>query len=303
LAQVVVETSLGVQMRHFLDSGLVSEHDCPAFIKARDAVVRLRGSVVAESLIAIVAIGVAVTARVFVAGASDGSTWEKIGKSITPAGWWYAVVSLPILFFLLFRWCWIFVLWSWFLVRVSRFDLELTPTHPDRAGGLGFLGWGVASFSLILMAISAVLSGSFAREILHRGSTLSDLKYHVVIFVVIAIVVLHAPLLAFVGKLARCRFRGLLSFGSLILRHDLTFEEKWLRGGPANWRQLTGSPDASSLADIGAAFEHIERMQFIPIDKKALIALVASALLPLFPLVGTSVSLSDVLAKLAEFMA
>ena len=54
-----------------------------------------------------------------------------------------------------------FLLWAWFLFRVSRLDLELTPTHPDRAGGLGFLGWGLASFSLVLMAVSAVLSGSF----------------------------------------------------------------------------------------------------------------------------------------------
>jgi len=57
----------------------------------------------------------------------------------------------------------------------SRLDLELTPTHPDRAGGLGALGWGIASFALVLMAISAVISGGLAYEIVHRGSSLNIL--------------------------------------------------------------------------------------------------------------------------------
>jgi hypothetical protein len=29
-------------------------------------------------------------------------------------------------------------LWFFFLWRVSRLELRLVPTHPDRAGGLGF---------------------------------------------------------------------------------------------------------------------------------------------------------------------
>ena len=124
---------------------------------------------------------------------SEESTWERSEAGITLAGWWYILVSLPILFFFLLRWLWIFLIWSWFLFRVSRLGLELTPTHPDRAGGLGFLGWGLASFGLVLMAISAVLSGSLAYEIVHRGSSLNILKYHIIIFVVLAIVILHAP--------------------------------------------------------------------------------------------------------------
>lgn len=201
LAQLIVETSLDTQMRHFLDSGLVPAREQAKFLEARQAVIRSRGSVGAEVAIAIAALTLSVTSRVFVRAGLQNSTWERLGDAITPAGWWYIVVSLPILFFLLLRWLWIFLLWAWFLVRVSRLDLELTPTHPDRAGGLGFLGWGLACFAIVLMAVSAVLSGSFAREILHRGSTLNSLKYHVIVFVVVAIAILHAPLVAFLGKL------------------------------------------------------------------------------------------------------
>jgi hypothetical protein len=302
LAQVVVETSLGVQMRQFLKSGLVSEKERPEFLRAEANAIRLRGLASVEVVIAVLALAISFGARVIVSPGPESSTWERVGNTITPAGWWYILVSLPVLGFFLLRWFWIFFLWAGFLFRVSRLDLELTPTHPDRAGGLGFLGWGLASFSLILMAISAVLSGSLAREILHRGSSLDRLKYHVMVFVVVAIVIVHAPLLAFVGKLARSRFEGLLNFGTLIWRHDLEFDEKWVKGLGTTHESLLGSPDISSLADLGIVYEHVERMQIMPFDKKAAVVIILAALIPMIPLVGTAIPLMEILSKLGEFM-
>ena len=195
-----------------------------------------------------------------------------------------------------------FALWASFLFRVSRTGLELTPTHPDRAGGLGFLGWGLVSFALVLMAVSAVMSGGFAYEIIHRGSSLANLKYHVIVFVVLAIVILHAPLLAFTPRLAQCRIRGLFEFGTLIGTHDRAFDEKWVKAGRVNQEKLLGSSDAASLADIAQVFEHVDRMQLIPFDKKAVIVLLLSALIPMAPLLGTTVALSEILSMLGKVM-
>ena len=99
LAQLIVETSLDTQMRHFLDSGLVPAREQAKFLEARQAVIRSRGSVGAEVAIAIAALTLSVTSRVFVRAGLQNSTWERLGDAITPAGWWYIVVSLPILFF------------------------------------------------------------------------------------------------------------------------------------------------------------------------------------------------------------
>ena len=186
------------------------------------------------------------------------SNWQWSGTTITLAGWWYILVSLPILFFFLARWIWVFLLWAGFLFRVSRLDLELTPTHPDRSGGLGFLGWGLASFALVLLAVSAVMSGGFAYEILHRGSSLNSLKYHVIVFVVVAIVILHVPCSCSPAGWCSAGFKALLEFGALIWRHDRAFDEKWIKPPHAKRESPLGSPDASSLADIAAAFEHVE---------------------------------------------
>jgi hypothetical protein len=41
--------------------------------------------------------------------------------------------------------------------RLSRFDLQLVPTHPDRAAGLGFLERFPKAFGPVLFAISSVV--------------------------------------------------------------------------------------------------------------------------------------------------
>ncbi len=302
LAEIVVARSLGVQARQFLVSGVVPAGEAVKLEAAKAEALRLRESVVAEGVILVLAVAIAIVARVVVRLGAGESTWERTVAGITLAGWWYILVSLPILLFFLLRWLWIFLLWSWFLFRVSRLGLELTPTHPDRAGGLGFLGWGLASFALVLMAISSVLSGSFAYEIVHRGSSLHILKYHIIVFVVLAIVILHAPLLVFTDKLARCRFGGLLDFGSLIGSHDRAFDEKWLRSPKANPASLLGGRDTGSLAHMSTVYEHVERMQLLPFDKKTLTVLVAAALIPMIPLLGTVTSLTEILSMLGKFM-
>ena len=152
------------------------------------------------------------------------------------------------------------------------------------------------------MAVSAVLSGSFAHEIIHRGSSLNILKYHVIVFVVLAIGILHAPLLVFTGRLARCRFRGLLDFGALIGDHDGAFDEKWVKTQGVSRARLLGSPDVPSVADLAQVFEHVERMQLLPYDKKALVVLVAAALIPMIPLLGTVIGLTDILSMLGKFI-
>jgi len=299
LAEIVVERSLGVQAQQFLASGVVPAGEAVKLEAAKAEALRLRESVVAEGVIVVLAVAIAIIAQVVIRFGSEESTWKRSDAGITLAGWWYILVSLPILFFFLLRWFWIFLLWSRFLFRISRLGLELTPTHPDRAGGLGFLGWGLASFGLVLMAISAVLSGSLAYEIVHRGSSLNILKYHIMIFVVLAIVILHAPLIVFTGRLARCRFRGLLDFGSLIGDHDRAFDEKWLKSQSSS---LLGSADVGSLAHMSPVYEQVERMQLLPWDKQALIVLVAAALIPMVPLLGTVTVLTEILSKLAKFM-
>jgi hypothetical protein len=129
------------------------------------------------------------------------------------------------------------------------------------------------------------------------------LKYHVAVFVVAGLVILHVPLLAFSGLLSRCRFKGLLEFGALVWRYDRAFEEKWLKNGSeAKVESLLGSPDIQALASIAECYDHIDRMWPILFDTKAVAVLVLAALLPMVPLVATKVPLTEIFMKLGEML-
>ena len=93
-----------------------------------------------------------------------------------------------------------------------------------------------------------------------------------------------------------------MDFGTLIWRHDRSFDEKWVSSKETNQENLLGSPDVSSLADLGVVYEHLERMKIIPFDKKAVVVLLVAALIPMIPLVGTAIPLLEILSKLGEFM-
>jgi hypothetical protein len=70
-------------------------------------------------------------------------------------GWWFVLVVRPIFTFFLLQWVWklfIVVVLFW---HIAHLNLDLVPTHPDRAGGLGFLEHVPFGFSPIVLAISA----------------------------------------------------------------------------------------------------------------------------------------------------
>ena len=72
---------------------------------------------------------------------------------------------------------------SRFLWRLSRLNLNLIATHPDRAGGLGFLGQSAYAFGPILFAQGTMLAGLLASRVLHGGESVMSIKMEVAGFV------------------------------------------------------------------------------------------------------------------------
>ena len=305
-AEVIVGTSHAVQTEYFLESGLVRPEDLKRYGLVMALWARLRASKVVQGAIVLLSYVIVIGFRTVIAYRPGASSWERLGahegRVVTLAGWWCILVCLPLLVFLLLRWLWRACLWAWFLFQVSRLDLELTATHPDQAGGLGFLAWGQASFAAVVAAVSTVLSGSFAAEVLYGGETFGSLKFHLVVFVVLALAFLQAPLLAFSGRLARCRFQAMLDFGNMVWRHDHAFDEKWIARSQSKHEDLLGNPDVSSLANFALAFEHVRRMRIVPFDYQAAAVIVVSAIVPMLPFISTTIPLKDILQKLAMFL-
>jgi AcrR family transcriptional regulator len=211
---------------------------------------------------------------------------------------WFGYVSLPLFQFLLLRWYFRMFIWMRFLWQVSRIELSLIPTHPDRTGGLGFLAGTAYAFMPLLVAHGALLAGNLANRIFHLGAALPDFKFEILIVVVFLLCVVLGPLLVFTPQLAQAKRTGNREYGALAQRYVREFDAKWLRGGAPADEALVGSGDIQSLADLGNSLAVVQGMRIAPVDRDMILRLAAAILLPLVPLALTMMPLEELLKRL-----
>jgi hypothetical protein len=305
VAERIVHQRMRLVVRQFLDRNLIPESALPRFDAAIASAFRLRNSVVAEVLLIafVYLVGVMIVWRHFLA-MSTAATWYAMptaeGLTLSATGWWYAYVSLPIFQFLLMRWYYRILIWGRFLWQVSRIDLRLIPTHPDRVGGLGFLANVSFAFTPLAVAHGALLAGMIANRIFFLRATLPDFKVEIAVIVLFLVCVVFGPFLVFAAQLAAAKRTGLREYGTLAERYVREFDDKWLRGGAtAGSETLVGSADIQSLADMANSFDVVRTMRVAPITRDALLGLVVATLAPVVPLALTMMSLEDLLTKLA----
>jgi len=301
-AELVVHRRMRLLVKQFLDRKLIPESAMPRFDAAIRSAFRLRNSTLAEVLlIALVyGLGILVIWRHYTALAAP--TWfatpSAQGSSLSFAGMWYAYLSLPVFQFLLLRWYYRLFVWARFLWQVSRIDLNLVPTHPDRTGGLGFLAGTVFAFIPLLMAHGAIVAGNLANRIFHLGATLPEFKGEILLLVIWLLFVVLGPLLVFAPRLAEAKRTGLREYGTLAQRYVREFDAKWLRGGAAADEPLVGSADIQSLADMGNSYEVVRTMHMAPVSKEAILRLAAAVVVPVVPLLLTMMPWEELLKKL-----
>jgi hypothetical protein len=296
IAEKVIHERLRPAMELFVEKGIVRPESRPRFDEIVSSTMSWRNSVVVELVL---------LALVFTVGhalwagkvSAHGAIWftkpTESGIGLTPAGLWYAWVSLPIFQFLLIRWYYRLVLWARFLFLVSRLDLDLAPSHPDRAGGLGFLGTSTSAFAPLLLAQSALMSAVVGGRILQQGAQLQDFKLELAGILAFALLQVLGPLTAFTPGLLAAKRRGLREYGLLADRYVREFDRKWFRGGAAEGELLVGTADIQSLADLNNSFDVVRRMRPFPFGKETVIPLVVTTVLPGLPLVLTVIPLEE----------
>ena len=302
VAELVVHQRMRFVVRQFLERGLIPESALGRFDAAIAAALRLRNSVLAEVLLLafVYLVGIPVLWRSYTALTT--ATWYAMptdtGSTLLLSGWWYGYVSMPLFQFLLLRWYFRIVLWIRFLWQVSRIDLHLAPTHPDRVGGLGFLANTAHAFIPLAAAHGAMLAGVIANRIFHLGAGLLDFKLEIGIVFVYLLCLVFGPFAVFASRLAEVKRTGLREYGTLAGRYAHEFEAKWLRGGTPADERLLGSGDIQSLADLGNSFEVVKSMRVVPISRDAVLQVAAAILVPLLPLALTLMSLEDLVKRL-----
>lgn len=302
-AELVVNLRLRPAVQEFIDRGIVIPEEVPMFNAAIESAMRLRNSVAIEIglLILVYTLGHWVWREEVALGST---TWYAVGGDsglrLTLPGYWYAFVSIPIGQFILLRWYFRFLIWCRFLWRVSRLNLSLIPTHPDRAGGLGFLGECAYAFAPILFAQGALLAGLIASRIFYGGQSLLAFKVDIVGLVIVLVLFILVPLTMFTPHLGRAKRQGQREYGLLANRYVQEFDAKWIRGGAPAGEELVGSADIQSLADLANSYAVVHEMRPVPFGLDAVIRLVLVTVAPLLPLVLTIMPLEELIDRLIK---
>jgi hypothetical protein len=298
-AELSVHERMRVCVGQFLVLGLIPDAARAQFDSAVTSAMRLRNSAAIELLLVALVYGVGVRYfwRNYVA--LDVGSWYDVTVDgrLQPslAGWWLGSVSVPALQFLLLRWYVRIFIWTRFLWQLSKIELRLLPSHPDRCGGLGFLNLVRFSFAPLLLAQGVALAGMIANRIFFAQGRLPDFLPLIVAVIAVAELLVFGPLLVFAGKLAAVARAGANEYGALAQKCARDFDEKWLRGGAPADEPLLGSEDIESLADMGNSFDVIQQMRWVPLTFRDVLQVGVVVLLPVLPLTLTMISLRDLL--------
>lgn len=305
VAEVIVHLRIGPAVRRFVERRIVATEDLPRFTTAVNSALRARNSVAVEVtlLVLVYTLGHWIWRSQVALGAA---TWYAMPEGthlhLTVAGYWYAYVSIPIFQFLSLRWYMRLVLWFRFLWQVSRLNLRLTAAHPDRAGGIGFLGKSSYAFGPILFAQGALLSGVIASRVLYDGRSLLSFKMEAAGFVGFFVLFILGPLVMFTPQLERTKRKGRAEYGLLANRYVFGFEEKWIRGRAPETSELLGTGDLQSLADLGNSYSFVRAMRIVPFGLDDITLLAAITAAPLLPLTLTVFSLEELLTHLVKIL-
>jgi hypothetical protein len=299
LAETVVYQRIRPILKKFVERQVITPEELPNFYAAVNSAVRIQNSVIAE---------IALLVFVFTAGAwiwkhqipLDVLSWYASSREghvyLTMAGYWLAFVSVPVFQFILLRWYMQFLIWFWFLFRVSHIKLHLPALHPDRAAGIGFVGKSTLGFAPLLFAQSALLSGQIAGRIFYNGESLFASKMFIVGFVAFTVVVALVPLCSVMPQLIQAKREGLGRYSAFASRYVLNFDQRWLQG-KVNDKQLLGSGDIQSLADLGNSFEIVRGMRLLPISMHDVALLFLVTVAPFLPLLLTIMPLEQLLMR------
>jgi hypothetical protein len=303
-AELVVHGRTRAIVAQFLERGLVRPADVPRFGALIASAMRLRNSLAVELglLVLVATVGHWFWRSTIAFGASS---WYAVPEGdrmqLTRAGVWLAAVSVPLVQFLLVRWYFRCLVWFRFLWQVSRLDLHLVPTHPDRAAGLSFVGKGTYAFGPLLFAQGALLSGLIATRVLYGGKGLMEFKMDAIGLIAFFVLFLLGPLLVFTPGLSRAKRTGLAQYGKLASVYVTAFEDRWIRG-EVKEDELLGTGDIQSLSDLGQSYSLVREMNVVPFGLQDLTRLALATALPLLPLGLTVFSLEELVMRLLKIV-
>ena len=287
---------------YFVQSGIVPEAEVPRFREALGGIVKLRGAT--RPWIAILALVVAVLTVSDVIHQSHEIIWAIGGDvAVFRLGFgalWFLYVGRLIYLTLLFSWLWRIVLMLLLFHRIAKLDLVIVPTHPDRAGGLGFLERFPKAFAPVVLAAGAVFASRMAHDVFYHGVSVQSLRLPMITFVVTAVALFLSPLLVFAGPLVKAKKQALLDYGALVSRHGRLVSERWIAGIDVKDDAILNAPELGPVADTVSLYEAVKAMRTVPLGKASVVPILLAAVAPMIVVLAIQMPVKDILKMLMK---
>jgi hypothetical protein len=293
---------LGIIVGNFVPSGLVRPEEQAHLAGALRSVERWRDSRWIWTLLAAIVVLV-IASSPWQGAVDDVVAWARTPEGVGFGGTWLFFVTRPLFLFMAILWLWRLLL-TWLLCRrLAALDLQLVPSHPDRAGGLGFTEQLPLAFTLVVLAFSSVVASSVAHQILSHGAHVMQFKALAAGLVVLLTVLFVSPLTAFSGPLRRTRLRARFEYGALAGKQVRGVHERWVLGRPVEDDAILAAPEIGPAADMATLYALGTGMRSVPIGKTTLVALLVPAVLPLLVAASIEVPIKEVLLKILGALA
>jgi hypothetical protein len=304
LMEPMAEQRLRRLVSHFVESGLVLQTQLPTAAATLLKALQRRDSRTAEIVALVVAYALSylmVRANQTIAPESWLSTLQDGAVRLSLAGWWCLLISTPLFFFLLVRWVWRFVVWGLFLADLAKLDLQLAVMHPDRTGGLAFIGEYPPAFTAFVFALSSVFAAAAAKAILHAGADFHIFLYLMAAWLVLIILLFAWPLAAFVRPLGAFKKRMLLESSALAERANRAIEQRWL-GHVHDQKDAPAAAGTPSRSDLAAVYDAARKMKSFPLSKASVLPLAIAVLVPMVAVGATQLPIKELLKSASRLL-
>jgi hypothetical protein len=290
-------------IRNFLTAGLIRDGDKKRYSAAVASCQRLANSSAAKIILVAIAYGIA-AAMIYYVPTDQVPVWHRSSDGtlyFSLDGWWHALVSIPLLLVLFLVWIWRIFLWARLLTQISRLDLRLVPSHPDRVGGLRFISTSLRGFRLLGLAFGTIAAGVVADKVLLNHTSPFAFKYVPVFIVLFVISISAGPLCVFVSNLRQAHGQAMFTYGTLAGDMGEQFKRKWV-DQPVDLKLGFEVRDFSATSALFRTIENAYGMHEMPIGRNDLIELVFATLLPFLPVALMAVPVDQLLPKLLKFL-
>ena len=229
---------------------------------------------------------------------SDVSTWaiqlSGDARQLTLAGWWAVLVSNVIFSFLMLRWLWRHVVWALLLRDLARLELRLVANHPDGYGGLAFIGQYPNTYVTFVLAVSVVIGGAIAQQMLEVGLDVATYGYIMTAWLVIVLALFAIPLMVFRKPLSALKEKTLLASSARATQHFRATERDVLGANIAAVKDAESS-QAKDIPDSSKLYTEARKLKTIPFSRTALFPISAAALLPLVAAGATQLPFKEIM--------